>query len=93
MAVMGYSSDYMPHVGEVPGKPGQFILAAFNGHGMPQICLCSKAVAAMVCQGTPFEDTSLPKIFKTTRERIERKDSPLEDSLKPLWEQSPRARL
>ncbi|KAG2411499.1 hypothetical protein HFD88_009054 [Aspergillus terreus] len=33
--VMGYSADSLPHVGEIPGKPGQFIAAGFNGHGMP----------------------------------------------------------
>ena len=90
---MGYSSDFMPHIGEVPDKPGQFILAGFNGHGMPQILLSAKGVAEMVRDGNSFEQTGLPRVFKTTRERINRKDSPLEDGLRPLWEQGARAKL
>lgn len=90
---MGYSSDFMPHIGEVPEKPGQFILAGFNGHGMPQILLSAKAVAGMARDGDSFEQTGLPRIFKTTSARINRKDSPLEDGLKPLWEQGSTAKL
>ena len=86
VAVMGYSADFMPHIGEVPDKAGQFIIAGFNGHGMPQILLSAQAVASMVRDGKSFEQTGLPRIFKTTHKRIERKDSPLEDSLRSLWE-------
>lgn len=90
---MGYTADFMPHVGEVPGKPGQFILAGFNGHGMPQILLSATGLAAMVAEGVPFEQTGVPRIFKTTRKRISRENSPLEDSLRPLWEGQEKARL
>lgn len=92
--VMGYSADFMPHVGNVPGKPGQFIIAGFNGHGMPQILLSSKALANMINDGARFEDTELPRLFKTSEARISRRDSPLEDSLRSLWEQdTAKARL
>ncbi|KAF1968522.1 DAO-domain-containing protein [Bimuria novae-zelandiae CBS 107.79] len=80
--ILGYSADYMPHVGCVPGKPGQFVIAAFNGHGMPQILLSTKGLAKMVGKGVPFEETGMPRIFKTTKERIDRKDSPLEESFR-----------
>lgn len=70
--VMGYSYDSNPHVGEVPGKPNQFVLAGFNGHGMPVIWLSGKAVAKMVVGGVPFEETGTPRLFKTTQERIDR---------------------
>lgn len=92
-AVMGYSSDFMPHLGEVPDKPGQFIIAGFNGHGMPEILLSSKGVAAMVRDGASFEQCGLPKIFKTTKERISLKTSPLEESLRPLWEGKAKPKL
>ena len=36
-AVMGYSSDGLPHVGQIPGRQNQFVIAGFSGHGMPQI--------------------------------------------------------
>jgi glycine/D-amino acid oxidase-like deaminating enzyme len=31
--IQGWTTDLMPYVGEVPSKPGQFIIAGFNGHG------------------------------------------------------------
>jgi len=70
--VMGYSADFMPHVDLVPDKPGPFIIAGFNGHGMPQIMLSSKGLAAMVCNETPFEQTGLPRLLNTTKERVGR---------------------
>ncbi|KAK6579855.1 hypothetical protein PZA11_007563 [Diplocarpon coronariae] len=51
---------------------GQFVLAGFNGHGMPVIWLAAKGVAQMITTGVEFEGTGLPRLFKTTRERIER---------------------
>lgn len=93
LVVMGYSSDFMPHIGAIPQKPGQFIIAGFSGHGMPQILLSSKAVAAMVRDGVPFEKVGLPHIFKTTAERLARESSPLEESLRPLWETKPKAKF
>ncbi|KAH7068356.1 FAD dependent oxidoreductase [Paraphoma chrysanthemicola] len=91
--IMGYSADFMPHIGHVPSKPGQFVIAGFNGHGMPQILLSSKGLAAMVRDDVPFEETGIPRLFKTTKDRIERRDSPLEDSFRPLWEAHAKARL
>ncbi|EAW15257.1 NAD(P)/FAD-dependent oxidoreductase [Aspergillus clavatus NRRL 1] len=70
--VMGYSYDSNPHVGAVPGKQGHFILAGLNGHGMPVIWLAAKGLAKMVVEGAEFEQTGMPRLFKTTRERIER---------------------
>lgn len=32
--IMGYTYDTHPHVGVVPEKPGNFVLAGFNGHGV-----------------------------------------------------------
>jgi glycine/D-amino acid oxidase-like deaminating enzyme len=83
--VMGYTADFMPHVGQIPDKPGQFIIAGFNGHGMPQILLSSKGLAAMVQDGVAFEETELPRLFKTSKARIERQDNPMEEGLQPLW--------
>ena len=71
-AVMGYSYDSAPHVGAIPGKPGQYICAAFNGHGMPVVFLSAKGVAEMVHSGKRFEEVGLPRIFKSTTERIDR---------------------
>lgn len=68
---MGYTTDSLPHVGKVPGKPGQFVIAGFNGHGMPQIFLSAKGVAQMILKGVDFEQTGVPRIFKTAQERLD----------------------
>lgn len=68
--VMGYSSDFMPYVGEVPDKPGQMVMAGFSGHGMPLILLSAKAMVQMLRQGKTFEETGVPSIFRATKERL-----------------------
>ncbi|GAB7351047.1 hypothetical protein MBLNU459_g1529t1 [Dothideomycetes sp. NU459] len=68
--IMGYTSDLMPHIGAVPSKPGQYICAGFNGHGMPLILLSSKGVAKMIRDDCEFEDTGIPRVFKTTEARL-----------------------
>ncbi|KAJ5753468.1 uncharacterized protein N7511_007621 [Penicillium nucicola] len=68
--VMGYSADSLPHVGNVPDKPGQFIAAGFNGHGMPVAYLSGKAVANMARDSVSFKETGLPRLFETSAERL-----------------------
>ncbi|KAF5875772.1 putative fad dependent oxidoreductase superfamily protein [Botrytis fragariae] len=74
--VMGYSFDSNPHTGLVPQKSDQFIIAGFNGHGMPVIWLAAKGLAEMLRTGKPFEEVSVPmpppRLFKTTQDRIDR---------------------
>jgi glycine/D-amino acid oxidase-like deaminating enzyme len=77
--IMGYTYDSNPHVGAVPNKLGQFILAGFNGHGMPVIWLSGKELAKMVTQDIAFEQTSLPRLFKTTQQRIDNAKSGSEE--------------
>lgn len=68
---MGYSSDFMPHVGEVPGKPGQMVLAGFSGHGMPVIFRSAKGIVDMLRHGTRLEDTGMPEVYRATQERLD----------------------
>lgn len=70
--VMGYSYDSNPHIGSVPGKPGQYILAGFNGHGMPVIWLSAKGLAKMIAHELPFEKSDVPRLFQTSQTRIDR---------------------
>ena len=86
--VLGYSSDFMPHVGEVPGKNGQFIIAGFTGYGMPKILLSAKNLAAMINSGTSFEQTGLPQPFKTTRQRVQSGMNIMKDAYSSLWANS-----
>ncbi|OQD67475.1 hypothetical protein PENPOL_c003G07576 [Penicillium polonicum] len=80
-----YSSDFMPHIGEVPGRSGQFVIAGFTGYGMPKILLSSKGLAAMVRDGCSFEQTGLPGAFQTSKERNESKANPMKESFSSLW--------
>lgn len=68
---MGYSYDSNPHVGEIPKKPGQYICAGFNGHGMPVIFLAAKGLVEMIQTGKRFEQVNLPRIFKSTEKRLQ----------------------
>lgn len=67
---MGYSHDSSPHVGQIPVKPGQYICAGFNGHGMPVIFLAAKGLAQML-HGQEFAQVNLPRIFQTTTDRLQ----------------------
>lgn len=73
VSVMGYTADTLPHVGHVPEKRGQLVIAGFNGHGMPQIFLCAKGIAQMIVDGARYEDTGLPRLMQTSAERLQRK--------------------
>lgn len=68
---MGYSTDSLPHVGHVPNKPGQLIVAGFTGHGMPQVFLSARGIAQLIVEGVSYEQTGLPRLFKTTTERLQ----------------------
>lgn len=57
-------------MGAVPNKPGQFIIAGLNGHGMSVIFLGAEGVAQMILFDKSYEETDLPRIFKTTVERL-----------------------
>lgn len=89
---MGYSADLVPHIGEVPGAEGEYICAGFSGHGMPQIFSASRAIAKMVVEGVPYEQTGCPALYKTSQQRLDSKVNHMEEGLKVNWEK-PRPRL
>ena len=67
---MATTADNFAHCGKVPGKENQFVIAGFNGAGMPHIFLSAKGIAKMVKTGIPFEESGIPRIFKSTKERL-----------------------
>jgi glycine/D-amino acid oxidase-like deaminating enzyme len=75
--IMGYNSDGLPSFGAVPGREGVFIAAGFEGHGMPVIFLAMKGIVEMVAEGKTFEETGVPVIYKTTKERLESSENRL----------------
>lgn len=68
--IMGWSNDWMPYVGHVPGKPGQMILGGFSGHGMPLILLSAKGVVKMLREGVSLEEAGVPGVFAATEGRL-----------------------
>lgn len=84
---MGYSSDNLPHVGPVPKKPGQFIVAGFSGHGMPQAFLSARGVASMIVEGKQFQQTGLPRLYQTSQERLNSKRNIVLEA----WEEAQKA--
>lgn len=82
-AVMGTTPDGAPHVGKVPGKQSQWILAGFNGGGNALVYLSAKAVAKMALDGVLFRDTGVevPSLFETTEERLRVGQKDVESSL------------
>jgi len=68
--IMGRTVDGMPHVGTVPGKQDQFVMAGYNGGGMTWIFLAGKGMASMIRDDVPFEETGLPGTFKPTKQRM-----------------------
>ncbi|KAJ7476755.1 hypothetical protein FB451DRAFT_1033236, partial [Mycena latifolia] len=59
----------VPYVGELHEKPGAFICAGHQGHGMARIMTCARGLAT-VMQGGSWESTGLPECFQPTRERL-----------------------
>ncbi|KAK8055048.1 FAD dependent oxidoreductase [Apiospora rasikravindrae] len=66
------TKDGMPHVGKVPQRENQWVIAAFNGAGMTQILILGKAIADMVKKDKSFEDVDavVPRLFQTTLKRM-----------------------
>ena len=68
--VQGKTPDGLPHVGQVPDEENWFMLAGFNGGGMPLIFLSSLGIARMICEGVRFEETEVPDTFMASKERF-----------------------
>ena len=90
---MGYSSDSLPHIGQVPGKQGQFILAGFTGHGMPEVFLSAKGVAKMIVDNADFADIGVPKIYQTTQARLDNPVNNILDAMQGSLTSTTKAKL
>ncbi|KAI1135105.1 FAD dependent oxidoreductase [Hypoxylon sp. FL0543] len=70
--IMGYSADDAPHVGPMPSRPGLYVCAGFNGHGMPNVLLCAEGLARMIKDGWAFAATGVPACYETGADRLRR---------------------
>ena len=70
--IMGYSADGFPLIGQVPGEQDLFVAASFQGSGMVLCFSSAQALANMAVKGEDRRaDSSLPKAFVLTKERME----------------------
>jgi glycine/D-amino acid oxidase-like deaminating enzyme len=46
--IMGFTPDGLPLVGGLPGRPGAWVIAGFNGHGLGLALACAERLAARV---------------------------------------------
>ncbi|KAJ7762589.1 FAD dependent oxidoreductase [Mycena metata] len=67
--IMAHTREGIPFVGEIHDRPGAFILAGHQGHGMARIMACAKGLAALI-QGASWESTGLPECFRPSHERM-----------------------
>lgn len=74
----------MPHIGVVPGRKNQFILAGFTGHGMPQIFLSARGIASMIIDDVDFQSTGIPRVYMASQARL---DSP-KNSILESWREA-----
>ncbi|MGG6242078.1 NAD(P)/FAD-dependent oxidoreductase [Nodosilinea sp. AN01ver1] len=58
--IMGFTADENPLIGELPGRPGEYISAGYTGHGMPVAIAAGKAVAEQIAGSA---QTPIPKPF------------------------------
>ncbi|TXT08636.1 hypothetical protein VHUM_02764 [Vanrija humicola] len=69
--IMSTSKDWLPLVGEVPGKAGLSVVAGFAGHGMSRIFTTARGYADTLATGR-WDAALLPPSFELTAERLER---------------------
>lgn len=62
--------DSLPVVGEAPGRPGLFLAAGFNGHGMSRVFSVGQALEHTMRTGEWYD--RLPRSFEWTHERLQR---------------------
>ncbi|KAF2018078.1 DAO-domain-containing protein [Aaosphaeria arxii CBS 175.79] len=69
--IIGLSADGVPFVGELPGKPGQWVCAGHHGHGMARIFTAAPGLVKLI-NGQSWSETGLPDVYQLTEQRIKR---------------------
>lgn len=58
--IMGFTADENPLIGELPGRPGEYISAGYTGHGMAIAIAAGKAIAEQISGSATL---SIPQPF------------------------------
>ncbi len=53
--MFGWTADFLPMVGAIPGSPREFIITGFSGGGVPFAFECGSSIAQSVLGGTPTD--------------------------------------
>ncbi|KAL6238259.1 hypothetical protein BDW75DRAFT_228082 [Aspergillus navahoensis] len=69
--IIARSADGVPWVGEVPGLPGQWLCAGYNGHGMARIFTAAPGLVKLM-GGSSWAETQLPEVYQITPARVQR---------------------
>ncbi|KAF2108120.1 FAD dependent oxidoreductase [Lophiotrema nucula] len=69
--IIGLSADGVPFIGEIPGKPGQWICAGHHGHGMARTFTAAPGLVKLM-NGEPWSAIGLPDVYQLTAERLKR---------------------
>ncbi|MGB6015119.1 MAG: FAD-binding oxidoreductase, partial [Nodosilinea sp.] len=62
--IMGFTADDNPLIGELPGRPGEYISAGYTGHGRPVSIAAGKAIAEQIAGSA---QTPIPNPFRPER--------------------------
>ncbi|WWC65455.1 uncharacterized protein I303_108073 [Kwoniella dejecticola CBS 10117] len=69
--ILSTVKDWVPLVGEVPGKKGLSMTAGFAGHGMSRIFAVARGYANTLKTGV-WDENLLPRSFELTEARLQR---------------------
>lgn len=77
--ILGYTTDGLPMIGEI--ENGKYIIAGFNGHGMPRVFLSARELVKSVLKHIPLTETDLPRSFIWSSDRMSKSS----DVYSRLW--------
>ncbi len=57
--IFGWTADYLPLVGPLPGRTGELVVSGFSGGGLPFAFESGRIIAAIVSESEPIEGSGL----------------------------------
>jgi gamma-glutamylputrescine oxidase len=57
--IFGWTADYLPLVGPLPGRSGELVISGFSGGGLPFAFESGRVIASIVSEGEPVPGSEL----------------------------------
>ncbi len=57
--IFGWTADYLPLVGPLPGRTGELVISGFSGGGLPFAFEAGRVIASIVAEGEPVRGGAL----------------------------------